>query len=836
MIKLNKWLPWLSIRSKLIIAFVGLSVLPIIFVGIYGIISNTKSMKNTAIQNLDHDLSLMQENTANLLARIERDLMLIQNLYIDNQVHAVISKDSYSISKNNIKELDNELLSFTKTREIYYQLRILDNEGNEIGRVQCDSSDSDNQAFSIIPQNKLSRTPQIFYTLMAKDLVKNQIALAPAELINQNNEPVPVISFLMPVFLKDKKAGILIADVFVKNLFRTLQTYKTLNPSEKVILVSGEGHYLYHSQKKKDWNKLLAGRNEFNLQHDYSTSTVNQILSDKKSSIIDGSDDIIDHAPLFYGYSSIYHFSIEHNFTIPLFLFVAIPKSIIMEPVHSYELTFASILILFLIISIGLSLLATRHFTLSIATLTEGAETITKGDYNHRVNVETHDEIEKLAEQFNLMAKALFDHENEIQQYRTQLEEMVSSRTEELFAEKSKLQAILDNVPSAFLLLDKELRIQTASAAINGITGFNMGDVRGQTCTKILGASGFCTECICQQAILKNKTETCIIHKSEGKQDERYIEHMAIPMNKNGEVIAVLAVITDITKRKKLENVLIKTEKLAATGEIAAFVAHEFRNSLTSIKMILQLLIESTNLERSEKKSVSVALNSSKEMEDIVTKLLNYAYPAPMKFQFTSIEKILNESLAFVQLRFQKSNILMKNEIDPAIPEVLLDAPHFKEAIINILLNAVQSIDEKRNSSENSGGDMESLNEISIIAQVINLKKTLHDYRLEDAGDYSHIENSDRSRYEIILPKGTGCIFVQITDTGKGIERKNLPRIFDPFFTTKANGTGLGLQMVKRTINAHRGIVTAESKKGSGTAFSIFIPLTNDINSLPQHI
>ena len=281
---------------------------------------------------------------------------------------------------------------------------------------------------------------------------------------------------------------------------------------------------------------------------------------------------------------------------------------------------------------------------------------------------------------------------------------------------------------------------------------------------------------------------------------------------------------------------LIKTEKLAATGEIAAFVAHEFRNSLTSIKMILQLLIESTNLERSEKKSVSVALNSSKEMEDIVTKLLNYAYPAPMKFQFTSIEKLLNESLAFVQLRFQKSNILMKNEIDPAIPEVLLDAPHFKEAIINILLNAVQSIDEKRNSSENSGGDMESLNEISIIAQVINLKKTLHDYRLEDAGDYSHIENSDRSRYEIILPKGTGCIFVQITDTGKGIERKNLPRIFDPFFTTKANGTGLGLQMVKRTINAHRGIVTAESKKGSGTAFSIFIPLTNDINSLPQHI
>jgi PAS domain S-box-containing protein len=413
---------------------------------------------------------------------------------------------------------------------------------------------------------------------------------------------------------------------------------------------------------------------------------------------------------------------------------------------------------------------------------------------------------------------------------------MVSSRTEELLAEKSKLQAILDNVPSAFLLLDKDLHIQTASAAINGITGFNMNDVKGESCNKILGTNGFCTECICRQAITKNKIETCIIHKSEGRQDERYIEHIAIPMMKNGEVTAVLAVITDITKRKKMENVLIKTEKLAATGEIAAFVAHEFRNSLTSIKMILQLLNESNNLERSEKKSLSVALNSAKEMEDIVTKLLNYAYPAPMNFQFASIENILNESLAFVQLRFQKAKILMKKEIQPAIPPVLFDSSHLKEAIINILLNAVQSIDEKSNMSESSVAENELVNEITLTVQKINLKKALHDYKLEEAGDYLHVGNADRSRYEIILPRGTACILIQISDSGTGIERKNLTRIFDPFFTTKANGTGLGLQMVKRTVNAHRGIITVESKKGEGTTFKIIIPLENYGNSFPQYI
>ena len=142
-------------------------------------------------------------------------------------------------------------------------------------------------------------------------------------------------------------------------------------------------------------------------------------------------------------------------------------------------------------------------------------------------------------------------------------------------------------------------------------------------------------------------------------------------------------------------------------------------------------------------------------------------------------------------------------------------------------------MDEKRNliEGENSEG-----NKIFISVKKINIKKTLHDYKLEEAVGYTNIENADRRKYEITLPKGTGCILIQITDTGAGIDRKNISRIFDPFFTTKTNGTGLGLPMVKRTINAHHGIVTVECKKGIGTTFSIFIPLLNDGDSFPNHI
>jgi len=836
MIDLNKLFPWLSIRSKLIIAFVGLSILPIILVGIYGIISNTKSMKTNAVQNLDHDLYLIQENTANLIMNIERDMMLVQKSYLNSRIRSDMSIEAYSSDVNNIKILNDELLSFAETRDIYYQLRIVDNEGNEVARVQSGSPTDSTITYNIIPANELRHIPQVYYFLLVKNLAKNQIALAPAELLSPDKQLVPVISFAMPVFSKHREIGILIADVYVKNLFKSLKTYKSLNHEEKVILVSGDGHYLYHSQKKKNWNKLLASRDKFNLSHDYPKNIAAQILMNKDSIITNGSEDIISHAPLFYGNTSLYHANIGQSLAMPLYLLAAVPKAVIMQPVHFYEYTFAGILVLFMIISLGLSLMATRHFTTSIGRLTIGAETITKGNYSHRVKVETRDEMEKLAEQFNLMAQSLHEHEEEIQRYKTHLEEMVETRTEELFAEKSKLQAILDNVPSAFLLLDKNLKIQTASAAFKTITGYNIDDVKGEDCSKIFGENGFCMDCICMRAISKSKIESCIDRKVDDKQHERYIEHIAIPMKNNGEVIAVLAVITDITKRKQLEGVLVKTEKLAATGEIAAFVAHEFRNSLTSIKMILQLLAESEHLANSEKRSVTVALNSTGEMEETVTKLLNYAYPLPMNFQIASIDDILNESLTFVQLRFKKSGITIRKEIEASTPPFLLDASRLKEAIINILLNAVQSIDEKRNSLEDNEQNETISNEIYIAVRKVSLKRTLHDFKLDEASGYTNIEDADRNKYEIILPRGTECILLQITDTGTGIESKHIAKIFDPFFTTKTNGTGLGLPMVKRTINAHRGIVTVESKNGSGTAFNIYVPLVKEDHPLQEQL
>ena len=824
MLDLNKIFPWLSIRSKLIIAFGGLSVLPVLLVGLYGINSNTKMMKEVAVKDLTHDLSMVRNRTANFMTDIAGDMRVLENSFLTHRILAELSTQSHLAEPATVRLLNQELLSLARTRGIYYQIRIVDQFGNELVRVESRSPDAASKSFEIVDAASLRHTPEEYYLLLVDSLSKGQFAIAPAELAAGNDKMVPVMSFAMPLYFHGKKEAILIADIFAQDFFSALGTYRSLKSGEVVVVVSGDGHYLYHSKEKKNWNALLAARDKYNLYHDYGAATRQALLSPAAGTFTTRSGDIISHSPLFPPDTPDYDAASNAAFTMPLFIFDAVPKAVIMAPVHSYALKFSGLLVLILITATGLSIVATHQFTEPIADLQQGADIIAKGNYSHRVTVDTRDEIEDLAERFNQMASSLNERDKEIHRYRTHLEETVESRTSELSEEKSKLQAILDNVPSAFLLLDRSLRIQTTSSAFARITGYSPDEVRGKDCSKIFGTNGICEECICQQALQYGRVESRVTQRSEGKRKEKYIEHIAIPMKQNGEVQAVLAVMTDITKRKQLEQRLVQTEKLVAAGEIAALIAHEFRNSLTSIKMILQLLKESNGLSRSEKKSLGVALNSAGDMEGVVSELLNYARPVPMEFKMERLEKIVNESLAFLDLRFEKAGIRVEKAIEASLPPMSLDVLHLREAIINILVNAIQAVDQKRKTITTDPSIEEEAGVISVTLRKTVLSKTLHDYPSAEIDEYPNTEVLGQDGREIVLKRGASCLTLEISDSGIGIERNNITRVFDPFFTTKTNGTGLGLSMVKRTVNSHGGIITVESHKGKGTTFRIYFP------------
>ncbi len=540
------------------------------------------------------------------------------------------------------------------------------------------------------------------------------------------------------------------------------------------------------------------------------------LLSGKEGIVTEGVDEIISYAPLFPARSEAKEGLMIADLSLPFYVFESVPKDVILGPARSFAWIFAGFLILFLVTAIGLGLVATRQFTKPIAALQDGAEIIARGNYQHRLRIETNDEIENLAAQFNAMAASLEAHDQEIQQHRLKLEEMVRLRTRELTEEKTKLQAILDNVPSAFVLLDREFRIQTASAAFAAVTGLQLANVRGQDCAAVFCNKGFCEQCVSRQAVATGHITAHVDHVARGKQRERFIEHIAIPMKEDGEITSILEIITDITKRKQLEEHLIRTARLAAAGEMSALIAHEFRNSLTSVKMILQLQKELTSRSQSEKKSLGVALNSIFHMERVVTELLNFARPSPLEFRMEHLSAIIHESLSFVEPHVNKQRIHLHKSLDTTLAPMAFDVSRFKEALVNILLNAIQAIQSKhsRNGRE----------EVTISAKKVVLWKTLHDVAFPTSVEDSQDKTIPRNGQEIILRKGMKCVLIEVKDTGPGIPRNLLRRIFDPFFTTKANGTGLGLAMVKQTVHAHGGIVEVQSARGRGSSFRIYLP------------
>jgi PAS domain S-box-containing protein len=817
MINLTKFFPWLSIRTKLTIAFVGLCTIPVSLVGIYGLVSNVRTTERTAFADLTHDVGSIREKTVAFLTNVDTDLQTLQNSPLFRQYIRAVEEPSFDADQHQLlARLTPELLAFVTTKGIYYKLRIVRDGGDELFRVEEVPNGRAERAFRIVPQSELRTAREAYYFLLVQHLQAGQIIFAPAELVRATNERVPVISFAMPIMTRHGRAGILIADVFASDLFRFFSPSREFGREGSVVLVDSAGHYLFHSQKKSAWNQLLASREEDNVLHDYPSPIAAQLLSGQDG-ILDAMDIILWHGPLFSAVDLAGSQEPVFRIAQPLYIFESVPKGVILRPVYSLAWTFAAFLAIFLVVATGLGLLATQHFTTAIAEVQRGANIISGGNYRHRLRIETRDEIEVLAEQFNEMAASLEQHEAEIMQHRAKLEQMVEQRTEELAEEKSKLQAILDNVPNAFVLLDRDLRIQTASAAFSRFSGTNGEGVRGRDWRALYCRGGSCEECVCEAALATGASRGHIDHLVGPGGADRYIEHIAIPLREDGEISSVLEIITDVSERKRLEQNLIRTEKLAAAGEMSAFIAHEFRNALTSIKMILQLQRESDRLNRADRKSLDVALNSLSHMEGIVSELLNFSRSSPVELRDENLRTIIDDSIAFVQVQMESNNIELRKAIENSLPSVPLDSSRWKEALSNLLLNAIQAIESKESRDAHEM--------IFVGAHQLVLQGPVSDFGvvgLESGEQEKPLRFADS---EVVLGSGTSCISVEITDTGAGIDYPNLRRMFDPFFTTKANGTGLGLPLVKRTVSAHGGVISVRSVKGKGTTFTILLPV-----------
>jgi signal transduction histidine kinase len=214
------------------------------------------------------------------------------------------------------------------------------------------------------------------------------------------------------------------------------------------------------------------------------------------------------------------------------------------------------------------------------------------------------------------------------------------------------------------------------------------------------------------------------------------------------------------------------------------------------LKLILQFLNESNEIQSTAKNSIEIALSSVSEMEGVITQLLNFARPKPSKIVMLDINQIIRESIAFIQHQIDRLSVQLVEEFEDNLPPILHDQDHMKAAFVNILINAIQATPENGH--------------LKVITESCNLPDSLSDF----SGDH---------RTTVKLFKGQRVIQVRFEDNGFGIDEENLDRIFEPFFTTKVAGTGLGLPMAKRVINEQGGLILVESQVGKGSVFKVIL-------------
>jgi two-component system, NtrC family, sensor histidine kinase HydH len=233
---------------------------------------------------------------------------------------------------------------------------------------------------------------------------------------------------------------------------------------------------------------------------------------------------------------------------------------------------------------------------------------------------------------------------------------------------------------------------------------------------------------------------------------------------------------------RKTEAQLIRSEKLAALGQLAAGIAHEIRNPLTSINILIHSLREKPSDEEVHREDLRVIEEEIHRINVIVDQFLRFAKPAPPLLQEADLVSLFEETLQLLKPQIEKQRITVQKEFN-ALPSTVLDREQMKQVVLNLLLNALQAM---------SGGGL-----LRLSGQV-----------LED------------NRW----------IQLSVQDTGVGIPPEDMNKLFDPFFSTKEGGVGLGLSIAHRIIDQHRGKIQIESTPGQGTLFTLWLPISRGVN------
>ena len=389
------------------------------------------------------------------------------------------------------------------------------------------------------------------------------------------------------------------------------------------------------------------------------------------------------------------------------------------------------------------------------------------------------DEIRELAGEFNRMCRAVKENEGKLTE------------------SDLRIRSLFERVEHAIFRIDEKGVILEANSRFRGMFGgvaelcdILIGDINASTCLHRAAAEK--TLHIEDRAIARNGEELFISFSL-------YAER-----NSAGDIVGFDGYIIDITDRKRMEERLMRSQKLEAVGTLAAGMAHDFNNLLTGILGYSGIMLKMTKEDDPYYKPVSVIHDAARRGAALGKKILSITRKEKIDAKPVDVNDIIRQSLDLLHASIPR-NIEVVTRLDASLPRTTADPSQLHQVIINLAMNARDAMPE--------GG-----------------KLTLE----------TSIANPSNGISGLVPPGGPAFIKLSVSDTGAGIDTGTQRKIFDPFFTTKdvGKGTGLGLYIVHSIISNHGGYINLYSEPQQGTRFNIYLPAAKetDVEARPEAV
>ncbi len=371
---------------------------------------------------------------------------------------------------------------------------------------------------------------------------------------------------------------------------------------------------------------------------------------------------------------------------------------------------------------------------------------------------------------------------------------VIASQAAALYKELEALSAlanytdnILRSIAAGVLTLDQDGKVLTWNKAAEEVLSIPATKAVDKHFSEVVDMIGISAE---DKAVILNAV-TWVMMTGENyvgyKQQYHPLDREPLYINMSisqlrdhlGGMLGLVIIFEDVTKEVQMENEMRRISELAAVGQLAASIAHEIRNPLSSIKGAAQFLRNEYGDHDALCEFLDIIVEEVNVLNKITTEFLDFARPLKLNLKEIDINDVIFRTLQFMQLEIAKQKVELDEQLAYDTPKIQADDKQLEQVLRNIILNALQAMPK--------GG------RLGIISE----------------------------------PLANG-VRVRLTDTGVGMSPDTVSQIFVPFFTTRTKGTGLGLSIVHKIIENHGGKVSVESALGQGTTFEIYLPICGD--------